>query len=345
MVLKKFLFSLASLISISSFSGCSNNTNLNLIDETKINYYGRVVKKSSSEIFFYNSLSGFELSFIGSELSATFNKGFGQYLRVYLDGSDAGSVQINKTTKLISNLEPIEHKIKVLRCNFEARGIVELSSIFGAEKYLKSPTKPQLKFEIYGDSITAGHEIYRDEDTRFDLSNEDATKAYAELVAEHFNGEVSALCCSGASLAIPSYIEDWVIADRFDQYSFTTNLDKWDFSNYVADFIIINLGTNDGFSINESNKEVLVTKYKEFLLNLRSKNVNAKIVCCYGMMGTVPLVDDSIKLVVNSLNDSKIYYKHLNRVELGINTFHPTIRGHKEGANELIGFIETIIDE
>jgi hypothetical protein len=209
---------------------------INLLDTTLINYYGRILFKEGS-INFYNTGSAFEFKFIGSKAIATFNDGIGQKIRVYIDGVDTGIKFIQDSLTICEELSYEEHTIKVVRVNHEVRGIITLNNLEIDGEILTPNKMPALKFEFFGDSITAGYGVNQDgtEDT---ISNEDGTVTYAYLTTQHFKARGNFMCYSGVSVSLP-YLVEWIVPDRFTRYSYSTEETLWDFTKYIPDFVVI----------------------------------------------------------------------------------------------------------
>ena len=314
---------------------------INLLDTTLINYYGRILFKEGS-INFYNTGSAFEFKFIGSKAIATFSDGFAQKIRVYIDGVDTGIKFIEDSLTICEQLSYEEHTIKVVRVNHEVRGIITLNNLEIDGEILTTNKKPVIKFEFFGDSITAGYGVNQDgtEDT---ISNEDGTVTYAYLTTQHFKAQGNFMCYSGVSVSLPYWVE-WIVPDRFKRYSYSTEETPWDFTKYIPDYVVINLGTNDSgiIELGRGVGEDFTKEYHRFLLDLRSLYKDSKIICSYGMMGVNEVIRDSIRKAVELSNDSNIYFLEYVPVDCGGYNGHPSKIGQKDGAIQLIKFIEKI---
>lgn len=88
--------------------------------------------------------------------------------------------------------------------------------------------------------------------------------------------------------------------------------------------------------------EDFAKEYLRFLLDLRFFYKNTKIICSYGMMGVNKVIRDSIKKAVELSNDSNIYFLEYVPVDCGGYNGHPSKSGQKDGADQLIKFIENI---
>ena len=312
---------------------------VDILNENIINYYGRVHLKDD-KAYILNTASAFELSFYGTSLNATFNEGVGQKIRIYIDNKDIGTKLIEKDTKLCANLTKDIHIIKVVRCNYEYRGVISLASIYGAEYYLKAPERPHKKFEFYGDSITVGAGINADGsgDT---IANEDGTLTYAYRTMLHYNAEANYLAFDGATV-IKAPWRYWTYESQYINYSLISDATLWDFNKYIPEYLIINLGTNDAGIVirGEGSLETLTSTYISFLKSIRSHYLKTTIICCYGMMGVYKDVSYAMNDAVIKMNDPNIHYFEFTPVSCTGHESHPDVNGSLDGANQLIGFID-----
>ncbi len=313
--------------------------NVDILDEEIVNYYGRVNLKDNKALIL-NTASAFELRFFGTTLSATFDSGIGQKIRIYIDGQDVGTKLIKRSTVLCSNLDAKTHVIKVVRCNYEYRGVISLTSIFGGEYYLKAPKKPDKKLEFYGDSITVGAGINAD-GSGDSIANEDGTLTYAYRTMLHYGAQANYLAFDGATV-IQAPWRYWSYESQYSYYSLTSDSTPWDFEKYIPHYLIINLGTNDAGIVGrgEGTFEELSNSYVSFLRNIRSHYPQTIIVCCYGMMGVDQDTSFTMNNAIIKMNDPNIHYFEFAPVSCTGNEYHPDVNGSIDGANQLIGFID-----
>lgn len=318
--------------------------NVDILDENIINYYGRVNLKENKALIL-NTASAFELRFFGTSLKAKFDSGIGQKIRIYVDEEDVGTKLIEKETVLCSNLSKDIHTIKVVRCNYEYRGIISLVSIFGGEYYLKAPKKPDMKLEFYGDSITVGSGINAD-GSGDSIANEDGTLSYAYKTMLHYGAQANYLAFDGASV-IKAPWRYWTYESQYSNYSLISDTTPWDFSKYIPQYLVINLGTNDAGIVNrgEGTLDELSNSYISFLKNIRSHYLETTIICCYGMMGVHQDTSFAINNAVIKMNDPNIHYFEFAPVSCTGNEYHPDVKGSIDGANQLIGFIDGLNDK
>lgn len=172
------------------------------------------------------------------------------------------------------------------------------------DSLLPPPAHKERKLEIIGDSITCGYGVEAsDEMQPFGTAMENPAKSYSLLTAEALDAEASLISWSGNGI-ISGYVEETAIEPSDGClmpkiYEYTdlsgseklfgpdeTKWEKWDFSRFVPDVILINLGTNDGSWCKDirERKENFRDQYVEFLKAIRGHNPKARILCMLGTM-------------------------------------------------------------
>lgn len=333
-------------------------------------YHGRNVY-DDNYVKFFNADSGFEVSFYGTEISASIGvdlQGSTQpvtlngeeicgKVRVYVDGDKEGKVfNLHRSTNkivLCSELNNGLHHVKVSKCNSDQYNTMTFYEVADYVTLAVQSAK-QYKFEFYGDSLTSGFDVLS---TGVDnIGSEDATLSYASFVANYFDAQNSTVSQSGIAMAVDCYGHSVVACDVYGNYCLSYNkyLGKWDFSQYQADVIVINLGTNDGSKFyqltNAGNnteyakaKRDFIAGYTKMLQGLREVNPNAVIICTYGETPQLNSdIIEGIKKAVSNVNDSKIFYFQFSPVICG-SSGHPTQIGHKTASEQLIDYIENYI--
>jgi len=313
--------------------------NLSFNDNNKIKYYGRVLVKDS--IFAYNTCSGIELNYTGTYLKLTLDKDNKQYLRIYIDNIDKG-VLLTEESLIINKTKDLEaHQIKILRTNSNDVGkILEIKEIDTDGSFNDLNMKTKLKIEFYGDSLTCGFMI-NDDKTGDTITNEDGTYSFAYLLSNELDADFSMISRSGISISLPYWV-DYLMKDRFIYYSLNNPKEKWDFTKFIPDYVIINLGTNDSASTDnkKGTKEEFIIGYTYFLKELRKYYNNAKILCTYGICTVKEPIKDGILESISSLNDDNIKALIMNPVETMIDNGHPTKNGYIDAKNQIIEYIK-----
>lgn len=322
---------------------------IDLQDETQINYYGRNIVSEKNGITFLNTAGSFEFNFIGTECSARLHAtAFDLKLKIYADGvAQAQMLKISPGTKQIDLAAGLAdglcHTIRAVKVNSAAKGALILNGIDCNGAFVDPPQKPALKFEVYGDSITAGYGVNAIRGEGDTIANEDGTAAYPYLVAERFGAQVHEQCASGISAVVPVSSWGWkegeTVSDLYDTYALNSNRTKWDFSSYQADVILLCMGNNDYVGCMEGNGTLdgFTDGYVQFIRSLREKNQDAYIVICDGMMGQY--LSEQFETVVSRTGDGKVYFLNMTPTETSGAGGHPGVAGQRAGAEELAGFL------
>mgnify|MGYP003296978812 CR=1 FL=1 len=316
---------------------------IDLFDKNMVHFTGRVGEDAGEKIL-YNANSSYEFLIYGTTVKATMQSDkAATKVRVYIDDDLEGRIieilRAEQEYVLASELTYGKHTIKVVKANTEQFGFITLKNISGAENYLDLSPINRPKFEFYGDSLISGYGVDCLEGDNY--LNEDPTKAHAKLVSEHFNADMSSLCYSGVSIAIPNWI-NWLASDRFERYAYTLEGSVWDFSKWVPDYVFICLGANDGGKINESNKVQFFLKVFTMISKLKEYYPNSKIICFYGVTYTNRLVHETYQKVVDSFEeDENVYYLHSKGSTTNGYNGHLNADEQRGVANEIIEYLES----
>ena len=314
------------------------------LDSGKINYYGRVMQRTAESVMFYNTASAFEVRFIGSSLKASL-RASAEALRVqvYVDGEAQEEQQRISTFRMDYTFadglaEGMAHTVRVVKVNSANKGNLELNGIATDGAFVEAPEKPGLKFEFYGDSITAGYGVNALAGQVDTVENEDGTAAFAYLASEMLGAQASVMSYSGISAVVPAWTQT-LMSQTFRQYAPGVLSAEWDFSSYRADVVFVCLGTNDAQGIKDGKGTAadFVEGYLQFVKDLRAENAEAAIVLCCGMMGND--LNAQFEEIVSSCGDDDVYYLNMSRVELSGANGHPGKAGQKAGAEQLVGFL------
>jgi hypothetical protein len=208
-------------------------------------------------------------------------------------------------------------------------------------EFLTPPESKTLKLEYYGDSITNGCGNEHPHILRDAPHLDNGYMSYVGISARMLNAEYHTLAISGIGMlqdamgninGLPPHFYDTLGKDTV----------PWDFSNYVADGVIINLGQND-YS-NPIDDEKYVTTYINFVDELLLKYPNAYVFCCVGTMNNKNL--PSVEKVVSYFNNkgnAKVYCVDLGLIHPEVEGwggwFHPSTQTHYRMGAELAGFI------
>ncbi len=204
---------------------------------------------------------------------------------VFVDGAEHPKVVASagrKTYTLASGLSAGAHEVMVWRRSESTLGLSELFGLtFAPGGALLSPPPPLARrIEIVGDSITCGYGNEGAPGCNFSSDTENNYFAYGSVAARAVNAELSTVAWSGLGMyrnyndvgpapkPLPFYYDD----------ALPTTPTAWDFTRFVPDVVVINLGTNDS-STHGDPGQPFVDAYVAFVKHLRTKYPTAWIVC------------------------------------------------------------------
>lgn len=323
------------------------------------------------------SASGVEFTFTGTSASFTL-VGDSMYsnpektprFAVYINGERTFDDVVDapeKTVEVFSADEAVETTVKFLKISEAQESTMGIKSINVTSIGGLTPTAEKaLKIEFIGDSITCGYGVDDpDRNHHFKTTTEDATKAYAFKTAMALDADYSLVSYSGNGI-ISGYTDNGTkqesqrVPDVYDKVGkswgnwneFNIQDVDWDFSKFQPQYVVINLGTNDGSYTGSDKDRVLeyAEGYKEFLKVVREKNPDAHIVCALGVMGS-GLYKNGIQRAVTEYTeetgDSNVSTLLMTQQDGNTNGYaadwHPTEASQDIAANEMTEYIKSLI--
>ncbi len=284
---------------------------------------------------------------------------------VYLDGKIHSRLKLNKGIHryiLIDSTERISVKVRLIKLTEVQYATSAIHALFTDDEATIQPTKYQRrKIEFIGDSITCGYGNEGNQYGSFTTEEENAVKSYAILCAEELKADFQLISFSGIGI-ISRYIEpdieepltdvlmpiiypytDWYLYKRKE----IKNKHLWNFNEFIADIVVINLGSNDASYIrNQKDREnYFVEEYQKFISTVRKYQPESVIICTIGVMeGKISLVvQKAVSLYKEHTGDNKVHFfeEEAIRSEEGIGTAgHPTVRTHERMAQKLKEYIQ-----
>lgn len=197
--------------------------------------------------------------------------------------------------------------------------------------------------------------------------------SYPYMVSQMLDADINVISQSGWGVyaawdcdtahAVPRYYEG--VCSLMPQGFFSENgfHDKWDFTKWKPDAIIINLGTNDDFAFRneecEKKNELVMDgdSYKEedrlkvrdaivaFLKKVRNNNPNARIYWAFGILGEsmTPTIHEAMDIYKNETGDEAIGYIALPETKDGEygSRWHPGRDVHMKAAKAIVEAIKS----
>jgi lysophospholipase L1-like esterase len=338
-------------------------------NDPHIFYMGRVDCRPEGPAFAFPAVS-VRLRFEGDALDLRlrdYGTGGAQstnYYDVSIDGGAPTRLQVapgDQVYPLARDLSGPEHTLELVK-RVESSGNSGKGQLLGfrvreGAKLLPSTAK-RLRVEFVGDSITCGYgdelSTLTPDQFHFTTLNSNANRAYGAVAARQLGAEYVAVAVSGrgvyrnysdgAGTLIPALYDETLPDDAA--------AGAWDFTRYVPDVVVVNLGTND-FSPPGPDHAAFKAAYKGFLTQLRGHDPGALLLAVVG-----PMLNDSyppgvmawttiqsdVSGVVSELaaqGDANVHFLALmpQAAPYG-EDYHPTTATHEQMAQAVVTEIE-----
>lgn len=209
---------------------------------------------------------------------------------------------------LASGLAPGEHRIVVRKRTESYVGNGELVRFeLDAGSTLLPMVGPVRRLEFVGDSITAGFGVDgTDPNCLFSSDTENYSHTYAALTAYALGADQVAIAATGAGV-----YRNWggtttnTIGDLYQRTLATDWTTRWNFSRYLPDAVIFNLGTGD-FSSGDPGRDAFLGAYRTLLSRARQSYPKALFVVAVG-----PMLSDLWPVGANALTQARSYVTQL----------------------------------
>jgi len=278
-----------------------------------VHFVGRVDDADPANAKFAWSGTGVTAHFDGTEVSA--NLGGSQQYTVVVDGEVKPKLTAtNGANLLATGLAAGEHTVELYRRTEASQGVATFMGFdFGGGKLL-APVVPSRRLEFIGDSITCGYGVEGpDMNCGFSADTENHYLTYAALTARALEAELSTVAWSGKG-AVCNYGDTADACQNplptyYDRILPDDAASSWTFSRFVADAVVVNLGTNDFGTTTDPTQMEFESGYRALLERVRAKYPQAYILCTNGPMlsgADLTTLMGYIKNVITAMGDSKI---------------------------------------
>ena len=256
--------------------------------------------------------------------------------------------------------------VRIIKLNETAMSTCGVKAIVTDAASIQPTAKKAHAIEFIGDSITCGYGA--DDEVAehpFATSTENVTHSYAYKTAKALDVDYSMVSISGYGIIsgytgtgeskvtnqlLPTYYEK--LGFSYGAYQGKTPADvAWDFSAYVPELIVINLGTNDDSYTggDPERQEDYRAHYTEFLKVVRKNNPDATILCTLGIMGDrlYPQVKKAVEAYTTETGDSNIAclkFDVQSPADGYAADWHPSQLTHDKAAEKLVKRIQQLMN-
>lgn len=221
--------------------------------DSSIRIIGRADYSDSTQVFTSWSGTSYILGFSGTAVKIHLSAK-GNVFNIAIDGDTAKTTTLDLTSSsdtlfnVASGLPEGKHYITVYKRTEATMGsaVFKGFDILGKANSSALPAKASKKIEFIGNSITCGYGILAsDQYQNFSVLTEDASKSYASIAADFLGAEAHLISISGKGYyRNVDKTTTGILPESYDK----TTLDgksSWNFSTWIPDAVVINLGTND----------------------------------------------------------------------------------------------------
>lgn len=300
----------------------------------------------------FNTAGGFEVKFYGTQFKVTaLANGGTTRLSVLIDKESDPTANLvrlsNDSTNaseyvLAQGLEEGYHTIRVYKTSAATTSSLAFTAMETDGFFWAKPKEKDLKIEVYGDSITVGACNMRTTAEDGDNDKDNGCYTYAWLAAEEVGADINVIARSGIGM-VYSWGSEYFMSDAYkqtycsesDYFGYRYN-PAWDFSNYIPDVVVINIGTNDAWQRSGFQEEAFISSLTDMCNDLTDKyGKEVAFIFCYGMMTAEN--KDALKTVAQNIENSLVL--ELPKSKTGHGN-HPLAAEHAEAAEVLAEALE-----
>lgn len=314
---------------------------------------GRTQIEGDTQRFGFPGVSFF-IDAQGTELRATLSSTSDiSWVDVIVDDGEPQLIRVPQTPTsvvLFNNLSDTAHRVRITHRTENWQGQVTLHSLeLLGTGFLSAPQLPDKKLLIFGDSVTCGEAIDREENAPKTSRWWNARESYGLLTAQQLNAQVHLVCWGGRGL-----VRSWngVTTDgNLPEFSSLTRGEvvenqRWNPANYQPDVIVSAIGTND-FSQGIPEKTEYVRAYVSFLRQVLKDYPQATLLLIEGSIlngeKKAALVA-YLKEVVKEVNDPRVRQGSSPYHPGSLVDAHPTKAQHNDMAAHLAAQLASFFD-
>lgn len=347
------------------------NRQIILPSAKELQYCGRIDMSNANEPIFVYAASYVTCKFTGTSIGIIISNKhvcYDNYVGFIIDGVQGRILlpeeEDRRCIVLQDHLEDKLHEIIIFKrmdaCHyFTFYGLI----LDAGARVIRAEELPDRRIEVYGDSVSAGEvseavEYIGKPDPIHNGEYSNAWYSYSWITARKLGARLHDIAQGGIPLlngtgwfSAPNY---YGIESTWDKLQYNLELGKqtsWDFRKYTPHVVIVAIGQNDNHpddymkeDYNSEKSQYWRERYKEWILQIRSKYPNALIILATTILGHDASWDRAIEQVCCELSDDKIV--HFMYEKNGCGTpGHIRIPEAQRMAEELSTYIETFGDD
>ncbi len=252
----------------------------------------------------------------------------------------------SKNYLVTATLSDTVHSLLIFRRTEASTGPTKFLGVelFDGKTLLEPPARPKRKILFYGNSITCGMGNEAPDGSADDnLAQENNFLAYGAVASRLLNADYMCIAKSGIGI-IKSWF-DLVMPDYYYRLNPDSSNSMWDFGQFEADVVVINLFQNDSWLLSNIDSTTITNAYINFVEEIRSHHTDAFIICSLGSMDATRagspwpgFIEGAVQYMreVNSDQNIETYFFPFDPSW----TKHPRVRHHLVMGENLAAFID-----
>jgi lysophospholipase L1-like esterase len=220
------------------------------------------------------------------------------------------------------------------------------------KKLLPPDKRPDRRIEFIGNSITCGYGVEGDNsDCHFSAETENATMSFAATSARALNADYFLIAYSGRGV-VRNYGDSCTTSrdpmpSLYDRTCYCDSTPTWDFSRWMPQAVVINLGTNDFSTKPYPDKTVFQDAYIRLIQRVRSQYPGVTMFCLSGPMIGEPCtgyIKEVVKQQQKGIRNKDVFFveipqSYLSDTDWGCD-HHPNITGMSKMVDVIVPIIK-----
>jgi lysophospholipase L1-like esterase len=251
-------------------------------------------------------------------------------------------------------IDSIPHKIVIQKRTeaFVGRGGFQ-GFILDKGRKLKEPeNRPARRIEFIGNSITCGYGVEGDSaNCQFSVETENANMSYASMTARALSADYALIAYSGKGVVRNYGDSNKTSIDPmphlYDRTCFSDSLKLCNYSKWIPQVVVVNLGTNDFSTKPFPDKANFQQAYRRLLNHIREVYTGVTIFCICGPMIEEPCmsyIKEIVQQEKSKSRDRDVFFVGIKRDSLtdadwGCD-YHPNVYGMVKISNILVSEIK-----
>ena len=323
-------------------------------DNAKIQYIGRFDRRNAKKVVFDWPGVYIRAKFEGTQCSIRLNDGKNLYA-VTIDNQKSRVLKTDTSTvySLANGLTDTIHTILIEKRTeaFIGKGEFLGFILDDNKKLIEQNSPPDRRIEFIGNSITCGYGVEGENaSSPFKPETESATLSYAAIIGRTLGADYIMVAYSGKGVVRNYGDPNMTSADPmpalYNRTLCSDSIPVWDFSSWIPQVVVINLGTNDFSTQPHPDKAVFQESYIQLINRVQSHYSEVTIFCICGPMIGEPCasyINEVVNLCRQNNVNKNVHYIGISTALLTMSDrgsdWHPNIQGQQKIADVIIPVI------